>query len=329
MSKKGIFEYTQYLDPRYEHLDKYVDTAYRGFWTPSRYEKLIKEVDAPHYHNRMEEVDKEAIARCILAIAIVEDKVKSFWPSLHKDLPQTVISDVGALFGMIETTHRRSYHSLGQHIGVDVTKINEIPVLRDRVKYLDKHTEKDPNIKGKKRVLKNLILFTALVERCSLFTQFYILMSYKNANKGLDTINALQVSTSSEEISHFNFGIDLVNIIKEEYPELWDEYLEELVGKNIQMAYDTELRLIDWFFEKGVPDHLTREEVVNFLNYNFNIVTEALGLDIKYPVDMDIYNEKNAWMLVKIHSREPDFFHNNVGGYNSEDEDISLDGFKF
>lgn len=329
MSKKGIFEYSQYLDPRYSFLEKYVNTAYNGFWTPSRYEKLIKEVDAPHYHNVMGEVDKETIARCILAIAMVEDKVKVFWPTLYKYIPQTVVSDVGALYGMIETTHRRSYHSLGQEIGVDVSDIDKHEVLRDRVKYLNKHLEKDPRIKGKERILKNLILFTALVERCSLFTQFYILMSYKNSNKGLDTINALQTTTASEETQHYLFGIELVNIIKEEYPHLWEGYLPELVEKNIQMAYDTELRMIDWFFEKGVPDHLTKEEVVNFLNYNFNIVTRDLGLSISYPVEDDLYNVKNAWMLVKMHSREPDFFHNSVGAYNSDDEEVSIEGFTF
>lgn len=328
-NKKGILDYTQYLDPRYDFLEKYVDTAYKGFWTPTRYEKLIREVDAPQYHNEMNETDQTTVSRCILAIATVEDKVKSFWSVLHKHVPQTLVSDVGALFGMIETTHRKAYHSLGHHIGVDVSNINEHEILRDRLKYLSKHSEKDPNIVGRKQILKNLALFTSLVERCSLFTQFYILMSYKNSNRGLDNISALQSTTCVEEISHYNFGIDLINIIKKEYPELWDEYVVEFVGKNIQMAYDTELRLIDWFFENGVPEHLTKEEVVNFLNYNFNIVTKDLEIDIKYPVDENMYNEKNAWMLVKAHSREPDFFHSAVGNYSSDDEEINTDSISF
>lgn len=327
--KSGIFEQTEYLDKRYSFLDRYVQIAYKGFWTPAKYEKLIKDVDAPYFHNILPELDKEAIRRCILAVAMVEDKVKMFWPYLYQDIPQTVISDVGGLHGMVEITHRRSYHALAEVIGVDVKDIDNHKVLKDRLAYLNKHLEKDPKIIGKKRILKKLILFTSLVEKGSLFTQFYILMSYAKNNRGLKTISALQQSTAAEENSHYAFGIDLINIIKEEYPSLWEEYLIDLVTKNIQMAYDTELRLIDWFFEKGVPEHLTKEEVVNFLGYNFNTISKDLGLDIKFEYDDALYREKNEWMMLKLHSTEPDFFDNAVGGYSSDDEEVDIDKFEF
>lgn len=325
----SIFDNEVYLNEKYSFLDKYVSIMYRGFWTPAKYEKLIHEVDAPHFHNNMNEVDKEVIRRCILAIAMVEDKVKSFWSTLHMELPQTVISDVGALFGMSETTHRRSYHSLADEIGVDISEIEKHEILRDRLKYLNKHLEKDPKIIGKKRTLKKTILFTVLVEKGSLFTQFYILMSYDKHKKGLDTISALQQSTATEEIVHYSFGMDLINIIKKEHPQLWEEYLIELIEKNLIMAYETELKLIDWFFENGVPEHITKEEVVNFLNYNFNSIAKDLELEIRFEFDSELYNKKSEWMMLKLYSSEPDFFANAVGGYASEDEELDIDNFEF
>ena len=66
-------------------------------------------------------------------------------------------------------------------------------------------------------------------------------MSFEKNSKGLTTISSLQQSTASEETMHYNFGIDLINIIKEEYPQLWEEYLIDLVTKNLEMAYETEL----------------------------------------------------------------------------------------
>lgn len=325
----SIFDNDVYLNSKYVFLDKYVSIMYRGFWTPAKYEKLIHEVDAPQFHNTMNEVDKETVRRCILAIAMVEDKVKSFWSTLHMELPQTVISDVGALFGMTETTHRRSYHSLAVEIGVDIADIEKYDILRDRLSYLNKHLEKDPKVIGKKRTLKKTTLFTALVERGSLFTQFYILMSFAKHNKGLKTISALQQSTATEEIVHYNFGIDVINIIKEEHPQLWEEYLIDLIEKNLMMAYETELKLIDWFFEKGIPDHITKEEVVNFLNYNFNIIANDLDLQLKFTFDNALYTEKSEWMLLKLHSSEPDFFDMPGGGYASEDVEIDIDNFEF
>ena len=324
-----IFDNEVYLNPEYSFLDRYVNIMYKGFWTPAKYEKLIHEVDSPHFHNNMEFIDKEVIKRCILAIAMVEDKVKSFWSTLHVDLPQTIISDVGALFGMSETTHRRSYHSLATEIGVDISEIENHPVLRDRLLYLNKHLEKDPKIIGKKRILKKLILFTSLVERGSLFTQFYILMSYAKHNKGLKTISSLQQTTGSEELIHYSFGIDIINIIKKEQPQLWEEYLIDLVEKNLLMAYNTELRLIDWFFENGTPDHITKEEVVNFLNYNFNVISRDLELNISFDFDAELYNEKSEWMMVKLYSSEPDFFDNSPGAYSSTDQEIDINNFEF
>lgn len=326
----SIFKKKLHGDPKYQFLEKYVSIMYRGFWTPAKYEKLINEVDVPHFFNIMGNVDQELIRRCIMAVNLVEDKVKTYWSTLPLDIPQTVVGDVGGLFAMSEVTHRRSYHSLANQLKVDNDNISEHKALLGRIEYLSKYIETDPKVIGKKRVLKKLILFTSLVERCSLFTQFYIIMSYAYRNKGLKTMSALQESTAIEEVTHYNFGIDLINIIKSESPHLWDDYIAELITDNIKIAYQSELNLIDWFFEKGVPDHLTKEEVINFLNYNFNVVSKDLGLDLHYKVDQELFEEKSTWFKVKVFmTSEPDFFDNAVSGYASEDEEVNYDELKF
>lgn len=322
----SIFEKGLHIDPNYNFLDKYVSIMYRGFWTPAKYEKRIAEVDAPHFFNVLPFTDQEAIKRCILAVSIVEDKIKTYWSTLALDFPHTIIGDVGGLFGQSEVTHRRSYHALAENLKVDTNNITEHEALRGRIDYLAKYLENDPKIIGKKRILKKLVLFTSLVEKGSLFTQFYILMSYAMRNRGLKTIGALQESTAKEENIHYSFGIDLINLIKKEQPQLWDDYLTELVIKNIEMAYESELKLIDWFFENGVPEHLTREEVVNFLGYNFNSIAEDLGLDVRFKFDEDLYESKNAWFKQEVFiTAEPDFFDNATGGYASEDEEVDLE----
>lgn len=326
----SIFEKGLHIDPKYQFLEKYVTIMYRGMWTPAKYEKLIKEVDVPHFNNVLNKLDQEVIRRCILAVSIVEDKVKTFHPTLVLDFPHTIIGDIGGLFGQSEVTHRRSYHSLAEELGVSLDDIDKYPVLQGRVEYLSKYVEKDPKIIGKKRALKKLVLFTALVERCSLFTQFYILMSYAYHNKGLKTISALQESTAIEEITHYNFGIDVTNLVKEECPQLWDDYLTDLITKDIQKAYQSELNLIDWFFENGVPIHISKEEVVNFLNYNFNVVCKDLELDLSFEVNDKLFEDKSLWFKIKVFmTSEPDFFDNAVSGYASDDEQVDLNTFEF
>lgn len=321
----SIFIKEKHIEPKYEYLDKYVKIMYKGMWTPAKYEKSIKELDAPYYFNSTNKVDQEAIKRCIMAVSMVEDKVKTFWNTLCLDIPQTIVGDVGGLFGQSEVTHRRSYHSLAEALKIDTDEIYEHDVIKDRVAYLTKHIETDPKIIGKKRILKKLVLFVALIEKISLFTQFYILMSYAYKNKGLKTISSLQQSTATEENVHYKFGIDLINIIKEEHPSLWEEYLIEAIEKNIKDAYDAEIKLIDWIFENGMPDHISKVEVLNFMNYNFNIVVQDLGLNLTYNYDSEMYVKSNQWFTIKTTAPvEPDFFVTSPGGYSSDDAELDI-----
>ena len=324
-SKSNIFEKTKHIDPEYQHLSKYIDIMWKGFWTPAKYQKNIDKIDAPHVLNRMSGVDAEAVKRAVLAISLVEDKVKTFWASLVFDIPQTIIGEIGGVFSNSETVHSQSYRALAESLKIQdrFESIMKIPVMKGRSNYLQKYLESDHRFRGKKRVLKKLVLFTALVERASLFSQFYILMSFANANKGLKTISSLQASTMLEEIQHFNFGVDLINIIKAQHPRLWDDALQRLVKKDVKAAYKKEIKLIDWIFENGVPDHLTKEEVINFLNFNFNVISQELDLGISFDVDERLYEEKNSFIDLAIRPSEPDFFDSPVGGYSSIEEDFS------
>ena len=325
----SIFSNDIFLDPKYQDLDRYVPIMYKGIWTPAKYESLIKAQDAPQYFNEFNVTDQECTKRCILAVSVVEDQVKTYWCTLCMDLPQTVIGDVGGVFAQSEVTHRRSYHALVEALKINPNEIYEHEKAKGRINYLQKHLERDPKIIGKRHTLKKLVLFTALVERASLFTQFYILMSFAKANKGLKTIAALQRSTAIEEKIHYSFGIDVINIIKEEEPQLWSEYLVELIEKNIKDAYQAELDLLDWFFEKGVPSHITKEEVVNFMRYNFSVIAKDLKLDLEFDYDVDMYQEKNIWFSEKtLAPTEVDFFDNASGGYSSTDEEIDVDSFE-
>jgi len=323
----SIFDKGVHLDPEYDYLDKYCDMAYKGFWTPKKYERGVKKNDVPDILNKLTPRDRSCIERCILAVLLVEDKVKMYWPSIYRDFPQTIIGDVGGLFGQMEVTHRKSYSSLGTELGIDISQVSETKQLKNRISYLQKYLEEDPKIIGDKRKLKRLVLFTALVERVSLFTQFYILMSYSNKNRGLKTISSLQESTALEELQHYKFGLELIAIIKNQKPHLWDDYLVDLIQKNIRAAYKAELNLIDWFFEDGEPKHISKGEVINFLNFNMKTVNDDLGLGLRFKYDEKMYNKKNSWMMSKIISpSEVDFFDSPVGGYNLDNEEIDLEG---
>jgi len=330
----NIFIQTDHNDPEYAFFDKYRKVIFKGLWTPAKYQRLIEGEVAEC--QRLPRVDKETINKCILAVAMVEDKVKTFWSNIANDYPQTIIGDVGGLFAYTEVVHRISYAQLMESLYINPQDVKLYPVLNDRINYLTKYLKyaKTDGVESdfieQRRKLKKLCLFTTLVEKCSLFTQFYILMSFAKNDKGLKSISSLQQSTAIEENIHYTFGLDIINIIKNQNPNLWDNYVIELVEKNIKAAYKAELKLIDWFFEEGVPDHLSKKEVINFLNYNFNIVCNDLGLDLNFDFDKKYFDEVNHWFVLKTTAPvEPDFFMNAVGSYSSSDEQYNLDELQF
>lgn len=329
MSKKNKFlEVGAYLDPRYNHFEHFVQKIYKGFWTPAKYERGVRE-DVKYVKAEMSNVDRSFISKSALCVAMIEDKVKMGWGIIGKRIPQTIVSDCTQLISMQEVTHRRSYFSLNNEMGISPEDALKYDVLRDRLKYLNKHLEKDHNINGHRELLKDIILFSALVEKCGLMNYFYFIMSYANANKGLKTMFDLQRSTAVEEELHYEFGLTLVKQIKEDYPDLWNNYLREYIGKQIATAHQTEMRIVDWLLEDGTPDHITKEEMINFINYNFNQVCKDFELDNIIEYDEGMYREKSSWMKVAMYNSEPDFFSNKAGGYSFEEEFIDLDNFEY
>ena len=320
----SIFVKEKHIDSKYAHLEKYGLIMWKSFWTPAKYQKNIQKIDVPFILNKMDEISKECIKKTILASALVEDKVKTFWSFLVLDIPQTIIGEVGAIFGNSEVVHAKSYRFLVEALNLtdDFENIQEIPCMKGRIDYLNKHLSKTYTPK-EKQILKKIVLFTVLVERVSLFSQFYIAMSFNKNNKGLKSIYSLQSSTATEELYHYMFGLELINIIKQENQELWDTELKDYVKESVLKAHEAESKLVEWIFENGYPSHLNKFEVSNFINYNFNQVCKDVEIDLAFDYDEDYYQEHNSWMMQALQPTEPDFFDNPVGGYSSVEEVIS------
>lgn len=329
MNKPDIFVNQMFHHPAYQHLEKYVDIMYDGMWTPKEYKDRIESEDVHQVKYQLPEVDQEFIRRVILGIGMVENKVKTFWPKVADMFPQTIIGDIAGLFGQSEVTHRRAYEGLIQSLKIDESLAYEVPVLRSRLDYLQKYLQKDPAFNDRQHVLKTLCLFTAFTEKGSLNHHFYALMSYAHNKRGLVTMSTLQEVTATEEMTHYQFGLDLVNIIKEQSPALWTDYMEELVKKRFFDAYNTETRMIDWFCEEGVPEHLTVQELKNFLNYQFNQISEDFGLQITLPFDEELFERKSNFFNSQVKNKtQADFFVTKTGGYSHQRQKVNLTDFK-
>ena len=313
---KNIFSYRESIQPyEYPHLLKYADAIHESFWTP---EHFTYDRDVADFKNKLSTSEQEAVKRSMLAIGVVENKVKTFWARIDMRMPKTEISDVGHTFAANEVIHRRTYEKLLNllNLGGEFNKVLEVECMKGRSKYLTKYLS-GISSRSDKEFTKSLILFTLLVENASLFTQFLIVASFnKYKNQILSNFNTVVVATGREENLHGQFGAELIKIIREQHPEWFDEEMEQKIRRNIRKAYKSEIGVIDWIFEKGELDFLPKEVVVEYLKQRFNHSLNQMGYTPEYKINEELIEKTEFFDMSVKCSIAFDFFNEKSSDYS-------------
>jgi ribonucleoside-diphosphate reductase beta chain len=172
------------------------------------------------------------------------------------------------------------------------------------------------NSKSNKEFTKSLILFTLLVENVSLFSQLLIVSSFAKYSNKLNNFAEVINATAREEIIHGKFGSELIKLIKKENPEWFDDEMEEKVRRSIRKAYKAEIEVLDWIFEKGELDWISKEEIGEFLKYRLNDSLEQIEYLAEYSIDEKLLEKSNYLERMLLSSRDFDFFHGKNTDYN-------------
>jgi ribonucleoside-diphosphate reductase beta chain len=130
---------------------------------------------------------------------------------------------------------------------------------------------------------------------------------------------------SKEEDIHGNFGSELINIIKKENPEWFDEAFNSLIYSACNKAYIAECKILDWIFEKGELDFLSKETIQEFIKKRFNDSLNRIGMDNQFETSIEKL-EPTLWFDVEIKStKEGDFFYKKQIDYNKKSKSITND----
>jgi ribonucleoside-diphosphate reductase beta chain len=260
----------------------------------------------------------------MLAIAQIEVSVKTFWGDIYKKLPKPEIGAVGATFAESEVRHTDAYSHLLEILGLneEFNKIKDIPVIQNRINYLEKVTELARS-QTDREYSHSIMLFALFIEHVSLFSQFLIIMSFnkhKNLFKGMS--NAVE-ATSKEENLHGMFGIEVINIIKKEHPEWFDKECTELIISSCQEAFEAESKIIDWIYESGELDFLLAANVKEFVKHRFNNSLVAIGLPRIFEVNEVLLDETTWFDNEVIATKHVDFFQKRSINYNKRSQSIT------
>ena len=302
----------------YPWAQKYIETMHSNFWTDKEFSFKS---DVQQFKVNLTDQEREIIVRTLTAIGQIEVAVKTFWSKLGETLRHPGLLDLGLVMGNVEVIHNNAYERLISILGLEnVFEENlKLDWIQGRVKYLKKYTHrfyKD----SKKQYLYALILFTLFVENVSLFSQFYVInwfARFKNVLKDTDQ----QVKyTRNEENIHALVGIKIVNTIREEYPELFDDELIEKVVSEAKEAFEAESKIIDWMVngikEEGLNASILKEFVKNRINESMS----QIGFPKVFEVDKDLLSSTIWFDEELLGNNMTDFFHSKDIAYSKNDK---------
>ena len=291
----------------YPWTKQFIDAIWKGFWTPDEFNFRS---DYSQFKTDLTKQEQEVIVKTMSAIGQIEIAVKSFWADVGKHLPHPSIKDLGYAMANSEVIHNLAYEKILEvlHLThVFEENLNE-KVIRGRVdylrKYLEKHYEDD-----KKQYVYSIILFTLFVENVSLFSQFYIIM-HMNRHKAVMKDCAQQVQyTRNEEMLHAQVGIKLIQTLREEYPELFDEELQDRIQHECIESLKAESKVIDWIMGDYEVDGLSAPILKSFIAKRMADSLDQIGFDNSEIVYDQAHVDKTFWFDEELYGTNmTDFF---------------------
>ena len=291
----------------YPWTEQFMESMHNGFWTDKEFSFKS---DIQQFKTELTEQEQEIIVRTLSAIGQIEVAVKTFWAKLGENLPHPSLQDLGYVMANTEVIHNNAYERLLRLLDLeDIFEENlKLEWIQGRVKYLRKYTHKFYK-DSKKQYLYALCLFTLFVENVSLFSQFYIInwfARFKNVLKDTDQ----QVKyTRNEENIHALVGIKIINTIREELPELFDEELEARIVHEAEEAYKAESRIVDWMINGIHEPGLSAPVVKEFIKNRINESLEQIGFPKAFDVDKALLVNTIWFEEELLGNNATDFFH--------------------
>jgi len=224
--------------------------------------------------------------------------------------------------GFEEAIHTHTFHYIVESLALDPGEIfnmyREIDSIHDKDAFEMKITEAvlksdftTETPEGAQKFLENLIGYYVIMEGIFFYSGFAMILSLHRQNKMVGIGEQFKYILRDETI-HLNFGIDLINTIKEENPHIWTEAFQEHIYNLIDEAVELEIRYSKDCLPNGVLG-LTTGMFKEYVGYVADRRLERIGLNARY-------HTKNPfpWLSETIDlEKEGNFFERRVTDYQS------------
>ena len=151
------------------------------------------------------------------------------------------------------------------------------------------------------------------------------MMSFNKHRNVFSGLSNVIEATSKEEQIHGLFGIDIVNEIRKEHPEWFDEEMERRVLDACKQSYEAEERVVSWIFEDGELEFLPKKVVMAFIANRMNNSLESVGYERLFEVDEELVMETSWFDDEVIGTKLTDFFDKRSINYSKFGISITAD----
>ena len=225
--------------------------------------------------------------------------------------------------GFEEALHTHAYQYIVESLGLDEGEIfnmyHEVPSIHDKAAFLlpfiktltdsEFHTGTP---ECDQRLLRSLIAFACIMEGLFFYVGFVQVLAFGRRNKMIGAAEQYQYILRDESM-HLNFGVDLINQIKLENPQLWTAAFREDIRALMRQAVELEYRYAVDTMPRGVLG-LNAGMFAEYLRYIANRRCAQIGLDQLYLGARNPF----PWMSELIDlKKEKNFFESRVTEYQT------------
>jgi ribonucleoside-diphosphate reductase beta chain len=195
----------------------------------------------------------------------------------------------------------------------------EIPSISDKDSWALRYTQNLENPEfdtgtpeADQAFLRDLVAFYVIFEGMWFYTGFAQILSLGRRNKMVGIAEQYQYILRDESI-HLNFGIDCINQIKIENPQLWTPEFQQEVRQMLAEACELEVAYGRDTMPRGMLG-LNAELCQEYMHFITNRRCAQLGLDAVFPPASNPF----PWMseAIDLH-KEKNFFETRVTEYQS------------
>ena len=222
-----------------------------------------------------------------------------------------------------EAIHTHTFQYICESLGLDEGELfnmyREIPSITDKAAWALEYTRSfaDPDFRtgttdNDRSFLRDLIAFYVIFEGMWFYTGFAQILSLGRRNKMVGIAEMYQYILRDESV-HLNFGIDVINQIKIENPQLWTGAFQREVKQMLLEACALEVAYGRDTMPQGFLG-LNATQCENYMHFIANRRCEQLGLPSIFGRTPNPF----PWMSEIIDlQKEKNFFETRVVDYQS------------